>query len=456
MKLKFINYDDYFDENNVITNKDGVDKKMKFTDDGVFSERIFGKLDNEGIQYTCDCGKYKGKFYNNKLCEVCNTNVKYIEPLVKRTGWITFDGLNIVNPNFFFMISRIIPKATLINIISFNKKIDKDGQLKEEEDLDVNPFSNLGLLEFYERFDEILDFYYSVSKAKNKEGFYNLIKSNREFVFIDKMPVFSPVLRPAMMMPNNNLIFDEINNFYNSIILNSNIIKSSTEGERTDVVINPLLADIQFFANDIYEKIIENMKGKTGFIRNNIMGSRVNFSARNVITPLPYGYEIDDIVVPYLTFIELYKFEIISILVSLKKINYLEANNIWGNATTHFNEEIYHIMEEIRTKTNGGLKVLLNRNPSINYGSILLLKIAGIKKDYEDVTMSISNNILPALAGDYDGDTLNLVPIKDNSLKKTFSVFSPKYMLISSNDGKFNNDFNIDRDQMLGMFSLNN
>lgn len=38
----------------------------------------------------------------------------------------------------------------------------------------------------------------------------------------------------------------------------------------------------------------------------------------------------------------------------------------------------------------------------ISYGSMLYLRIADVKKDYSDVTMSISNNILTPLAGDYD------------------------------------------------------
>ena len=42
-------------------------------------------------------------------------------------------------------------------------------------------------------------------------------------------------------------------------------------------------------------------------------------------------------------------------------------------------------------------------NPSISYGSILCLTIRDVKMDYEDLTLSISNNILPPLNGDYDG-----------------------------------------------------
>ena len=48
--------------------------------------------------------------------------------------------------------------------------------------------------------------------------------------------------------------------------------------------------------------------------------------------------------------------------------------------------------------TDNEVGVLLNRNPTIAYGSILYLKVADIKKNFDDVTMSIHNSILTCLA----------------------------------------------------------
>ena len=62
------------------------------------------------------------------------------------------------------------------------------------------------------------------------------------------------------------------------------------------------------------EEILDAVKSKSGIIRNQICGTRINFSARNIISPARAGIKIDEIVLPYLTFLELYKFEIISIL----------------------------------------------------------------------------------------------------------------------------------------------
>lgn len=71
--------------------------------------------------------------------------------------------------------------------------------------------------------------------------------------------------------------------------------------------------------------------------------------------------------------------------------------------------------------------------------------------------MSIHNNILTCLAGDYDGDVLNVIAIKDKTTRETFKkVFSPIHLIIDPNNGRFNNNLNLERDQVLGINSLLN
>lgn len=41
-------------------------------------------------------------------------------------------------------------------------------------------------------------------------------------------------------------------------------------------------------------------------------------------------------------------------------------------------------------------------------------------------------------------------------MKKSFEKLSPKNLIVSNNDGKFNSDFQISKDQRLGFFILNN
>jgi methenyltetrahydromethanopterin cyclohydrolase len=181
--------------------------------------------------------------------------------------------------------------------------------------------------------------------------------------------------------------------------------------------------------------------------------TRINFSARNIISPARSGYKIDEIVLPYMTFLYLYKLEIMNVLVRVKNIKFNEAEKVWYNATLSLDEEVYMVMKKMITDEEVG--ILLNRNPTISYGSILYLKVAGIKHSYEDMTMSIHNGILSLLSGDYDGDVLNVVSLKDVEMKTIFrEVFSPISLMIDSNTGHFNEALNLERDQVLGLNNL--
>lgn len=53
------------------------------------------------------------------------------------------------------------------------------------------------------------------------------------------------------------------------------------------------------------------------------------------------------------------------------------------------------------------------------------------------------------------GDVLNLISIKDKTTRELFKqVFSPVHLVIDPNKGKFNNNLNLERDQVLGINSL--
>lgn len=57
----------------------------------------------------------------------------------------------------------------------------------------------------------------------------------------------------------------------------------------------------------------------------------------------------------------------------------------------------------------------------------------------------------------FDGDTLNLVMLKTKKLQESFKAkFDPvRNMFISRNDGLFDNDFNLFKDQIVGLAEFN-
>jgi len=283
MKLKIIDLNSKFDKSKIVTNSESLDKQKGFTEDGIFSEKIFGQLQNENYQYSCKCGKTKGKFYLNHKCLYCETKVIFTESIISKKGWIDLSNKYFfINPLLALFFHKIIGIGNYKKILSYNKKIDVDGNLVSEEDVEditseefeKNPYINIGIIEFKDKWKEICKFFINkTSNSEEKEKYYKFIKKNKDKIFINKFPILPTVLRPVVVL-NGSLIFDEINNSYNKIIGISNMIKESERGTSSynDLEVIPMLFNIQMELEVIFKKLLDNIGGKTGYIRNNIMG----------------------------------------------------------------------------------------------------------------------------------------------------------------------------------------
>ena len=87
------------------------------------------------------------------------------------------------------------------------------------------------------------------------------------------------------------------------------------------------------------------------------------------------------------------------------------------------------------------------------------MKIKSIKNQFsEDYTMSLPVQILNVMNADFDGDILNIVSLKTKKIENAYNkIFNQKYnMYISRNDGLFNSDFNLFKDQLIGLYEFNN
>lgn len=223
--------------------------------------------------------------------------------------------------------------------------------------------------------------------------------------------------------------------------------------EKEEKILLTRLYSIQRNYYYLCDMIMDMLNKKDGFIRNDVLAFRANFVTRSVITPLS-GTRIDELHMSYLGFLEMYRPEIINTLCKLKDITINEAMVMWQRAQIKFDKRVYKVMEYIVNNTE--CWILFNRNPTLNYGSILEMRITKVKPVYDDLTISIPINILPILAADYDGDSCNTLSLKDIYLKKAYDKFNPrKKMIISKNDGLFDNCFNLIKDQLICFHQFN-
>lgn len=129
---------------------------------------------------------------------------------------------------------------------------------------------------------------------------------------------------------------------------------------------------------------------------------------------------------PYEAFLVQYSGEIKKRICKDKGWTITKATNYLASKFT-YDEYIYSIMCDI---VNDGVMIILNRNPTITYGSILMMKVRKVKQDPNDLSLSIPSAILPGLNADFDGDVLNDLALTMEEFWEMFDQFSPTNMLI--------------------------
>ena len=94
---------------------------------------------------------------------------------------------------------------------------------------------------------------------------------------------------------------------------------------------------------------------------------RFNFSSRCVIAQDP-SLRVDQVKLPYVALAIMLQQKIINILSRTYNIRSAEAYQIWFKGVTVPNKRIYDIIQSIIHYNEEGLAVIINRNPTIQYG----------------------------------------------------------------------------------------
>lgn len=419
-----------------------IKKEMKNRgEDSIYSKRYGTSWeDKDAFQelYSCYCGTTYGKFKQGVICPECKQVVKYTGNNIDVTGWLVLEDAKLIHPNIYAYLESIIGKDELADIIK-SPMADLNGHMVINEG-----FSRMGMTRFVNEWKKVLDFY--IKKKPNKRPQYDYILEHKDKIFTSSIPVFSLVLRP--IHASNVIYSSKANDYYNPLSKNVKDFNSKvslmTFLEREDK-----LEEIQMYFNKVYDYCLKAIASKEGQIRANMMGARFNSSTRTVIVPLGDGCDIDEIELPYLAFLEVYKLEIISILKRVRGITHNEALKIWRNATFEFSKEVYNIIMMMIKKSKGGVKYIINRNPSIRYGSILTMRVRYVEPKIDNYVMKIPLQVLPFLNADFDGDALNGISIKSRDILEALEVNNPKYnMVISRNNGLLSTDAFLIKDQV--------
>lgn len=464
-------------------------KRKSFQKGSILDTNIFGNFMMTS-NFSCRCGMTTGWMNEGLSCPHCNTEVVSVGTNLEQWGFIDLDPFHIISyPKYFILekiiginvLKSIIRKSDLINLEGQNVEQDDDGTFQRLTDaylttkLNNNHYRNLGLKNFYIHYDEIISYYiqkyldkeiggfeYSpdwsideyLNDPKNVGTHMGMLKSirHRDEVFIDKIIVAPISLRP-IHRTKDGIQQDEMGNLYTKIVSEKSIL--SGHQHVIDTYIDEALLGIQLKYFDLSNYIVKDkLAGKQGYIRDKINGTKLNYTSRLILSPLNVAnYNINDCVLPYFVAVNFLKYEIISALSSLRNINYQRALDYYTLHQYNFDEEIYLIMKKIITDNEVG--VLLNRAPTLNYGSVIYLKFSDIKANYDDQTLGVHPLTFSLYNGDVDGDVVTIILLHDSEVIEAMrDGLGVEQMLLDPNNGKLSGKTNIGKDILYGLWRL--
>lgn len=392
---ELLDYQEFCEELKEVSSPKIFDKR-KFHPQGLFSEQIFGPLNN----YTCQCGIYYGVSKSGGTCGICEVDITSARSRRERFAKIVLP-IKVVNPLIYDLIISLAGQRVkeLLDKLMIN---DESILCKDGNDLVI--IEDRALIDNYDSHFEKLDAIYELVKSLAEEGVdadideWKKIYNNLDKLLIKEIIVLPPELRPTSLKGNVNEL-DEINRYYTQILMKKQVV----EGTIVDIVRDKKLfyqyyRQIQKNVHDLYKQIITKMSKKEGLIRGNILGKRIDFSGRAVITPDP-TIGLDECILPYIMFLELFKLEISKKLIDLEKFKLL-------NNSIDFVDECIKtenpILLEVCEMVNEGKYCLLNRQPSLHRLSMLGFKIKiGLEK-----VIKIHPLVCSPYNSDFDGDSI--------------------------------------------------
>jgi len=235
---------------------------------------------------------------------------------------------------------------------------------------------------------------------------------NPEWMIMTVLPVLPPDLRPMVALDGGRYATSDLNDLYRRVINRNNRLKKLMELKAPDVIVTNEKRMLQEAVDALVDNsarfgvqqlssqrrplrsLADMLKGKQGRFRQNLLGKRVDYSARSVIVIGP-DLKLDQCGLPKKMALELFKpFVIQKVIERGLAYNIRNANRLIEQAPS----EIWAILEEVIT----GRKVLLNRAPTLHRLGVQAFQPVLV----EDLAIRIPPMVCPAFNADFDGDQM--------------------------------------------------
>jgi len=442
---KILNYENFCENLPEITSLKVMAKK-KFHPKGLFSEQIFGPIKN----YTCQCGIYYGISKSGGKCKECGVDLINSSSRRKRFAKIILP-MPVVNPIFYDLLVELGGKSVkdAVDELMRDEKsflyLDGDEHVIGNDTTKLPPNTKI-----WEKTDAIYKMILDLATYLTGEGLteWKLILDNIESLLIYSIIVLPPELRPTSKGSEGKQLMDKINRYYVQILTKKEIMRETVlDISKDKALYYTYFRQLQKDVNELYQRILEKMAKKEGLIRGNILGKRIDFSGRAVITPDP-TLNLDECVLPYIMVLEIFKLPIAKKIMQMGKFKLLnKAIDFVDRCIDLKSQVLFSVCEEIVK----GEVCILNRQPSLHRLGMLAFNI----KITVDNVIKIHPLVCPPFNADFDGDQMAVyLPISDEAKKEIREkMFVTKNLSSPANESLTTTP---SQDVILGIYFLTN
>lgn len=327
----------------------------------------------------------------------------------------------ILHPAIYYIIDRRISYLKKwINLSIGATKINNQLAITNES----NNYQLCGISDIYDNPEDVKAALINSGKIETKAAITileNLAKKNKIY-WTSYIIIPPPIYRPN----------DDDNAPYVKVLEELQVLRSAISSN-DKILKNRLLLSIQLLHNNIFNAMIEKVKGKTGMVRGSLLGRNADFSGRAVIVGDPKIHP-DQIGVPKAMLVRLFYPWIIHYILTHKDIanelsKYVSVNK--PSLHTLINEKLLeediddHVLEILYAVTAEVIKdkvVIAKRDPALHKLSVRSYYPVMV----DDSSMHISPSTCPGHNADFDGDQMAIfVPLTKESQEEAIKKMLP-------------------------------
>ncbi|MEE8430461.1 MAG: DNA-directed RNA polymerase subunit beta' [Candidatus Desulfatibia sp.] len=413
--------------------------------DGLFCAKIFGPTKD----YECNCGKYKRMKHRGVICEKCGVEVIqskvrrermahielatpcahiwYLKSLPSKIGNLLDMTLKNIEKVLYFDSHIVIdPKDTDLSrkqLLSDNKYREALETWGSKFEVGIGAEAVKQMLEMidldavHEQLRSEIVSTGSVAKRQKLSKRLKIIDAFRRsgidpaWMIMDIIPVLPPDLRPLVPLEGGRFATSDLNDLYRRVINRNNRLKRLIDLKAPDIIVRNEKRMLQesvdvLFDNGRHGRVItgtnkrplkslsDTLKGKQGRFRQNLLGKRVDYSGRTVITVGP-NLRLHQCGLPKKMALEMfkpfvyYRLEqkgLVSTVKSAKKMVEREIPEVW--------DTLDEVVKEY--------PVLLNRAPTLHRLGIQAFEPILI----EGKALQLHPLVCTAFNADFDGDQM--------------------------------------------------